>query len=97
MTTHPIYNRHFIADAGIFLLSIGLRLISAARDPGGFRPWIGLAALAGWMHALNLVYDVGIGQESLARSLPEIVPLLLLALLVSFVYWNLGRNRGSPD
>lgn len=92
---HPPYNRHFIADSGIFLLFIGLGLILAARDPLRFRSWIGLAVLAGWMHTLNHIYDVAIGQESISQSLSEIVPLTILAALVAFVYWNLGRNRGS--
>jgi hypothetical protein len=86
------YNRHFLGDAGAFLLPWGIGLLSAARQPAAHRPLIGLAALASLIHALNHAYDDWLIASPWLHWLTETIPLLLFALLLGFVYWRI-----TPD
>jgi hypothetical protein len=62
----PPLNRHYMGDAGSFLLPIGVALLVAARDPVRYRPILLLGLLASWLHTLNHGYDAlvhpGMGQ-----------------------------------
>jgi hypothetical protein len=88
----PPYNRHFLGDAGAFLLPWGIGLLWAARHPAAGRPLIGLAALASLIHALNHAYDDWLIASPLSHWLTETIPLLLFAALLLFIYWQI-----TPD
>ena len=64
----PPFNRHYLGDAGSFLLPIGVGLIVAASAPARHRPIIWLALAASWIHAANHTFDAlanpGMGQAS---------------------------------
>jgi hypothetical protein len=82
----PPYNRHFLGDAGAFLLPWGIGLLLAARQPAAHRSLIGLAAIAALIHALNHAYDDWLVASPLSHWLAETLPLLLFAGLLLFVY-----------
>jgi hypothetical protein len=84
----PPYNRHFLGDAGAFLLPWGIGLLWAARRPAAHRPLIGLAALASLIHAVNHAYDDWLAASPLPHWFSETIPLLLFAVLLSFIYWQ---------
>jgi hypothetical protein len=54
---YPPYNRHYLGDAGSFVLALGLILLWAVRDPARYRPMIALVGLGSLVHAMNHVVD----------------------------------------
>ena len=85
----PPFNRHYLGDAGSFLLPIGVGLIVAASSPARYRPIIWLALAASWIHAANHTFDAlanpGMGQASLldaANVIAIAVALTVGAFLV---------------
>src|SRR5258706_11747445 len=53
----PPFNRHYMGDAGAFLLAIGLGLLIAWRNPARHSTAILVGALSGLIHVANHVYD----------------------------------------
>ncbi|MBA3534786.1 MAG: hypothetical protein H0T73_22980 [Ardenticatenales bacterium] len=74
----PPFNRHYAGDLGTFLLPLGLGLLIAARDPTKHRLFIGVAAGASVLHALNHLYDTLL-EPSASHLLPETIVLFLFA------------------
>ena len=88
----PPFNRHFLGDTGSFLFPIGVGVLFAARAPAHHRNLIGIAALANAIHALNHVYD-SIVEPSPDQLFSNTIPVLVIAVALSWVWWDLSRNR----
>ncbi len=86
----PPFNRHYMGDAGAFLLPLGIGLLVAARDPRRHRGLIGVAALGSLLHVGNHLYDDFVAGQAAAHFARETLPLLALAVLLIVVYRNLG-------
>ena len=83
----PPYNRHYMGDAGAFLLPLGIGLLIAARDPVKHRALIGLAALGTVVHIGNHLYDdLFVERGATIHWLTNNVPLVLLAIALVIVY-----------
>ena len=89
----PPFNRHYMGDAGAFLLPIGVGLLFAARNTVQHKALIGLGAGAGVLHALNHIYDSVIEQAPLAHWLGDTLPQVVLAVLLVAAYFSLPAGR----
>ncbi len=84
----PPFNRHYIGDLGSFLVPLGIGLLVAAKNPRANRVLIGVAALAGLLHAMNHLYDE---IASPLEHAPLQSPLLLLFALSLALVWLVER------
>lgn len=82
----PPFNRHYMGDAGTFLLAIGIGLLLAARDPIRHRLTVMVGILASVLHTLNHVYDAVIGGEDVLHWLTDLGPLVLFVILLAVAY-----------
>jgi hypothetical protein len=91
----PPFNRHYMGDAGSFLLPIGVGLLVAARDPIPYRPILLLGLLASWLHTINHGYDAlvhpGMGQAGLIDT----AQVAALAIALSVGTWLALRTQTS--
>ncbi len=77
----PPYNRHYMGDAGAFILPIGIGLLVASRNPSRFLGLIGVVAAANMIHAVNHVYDAVAAGESFSYWISDTIPLILFAVV----------------
>jgi hypothetical protein len=98
----PPLNRHYMGDAGSFLLPIGLALLVTARDPVRYRPILLIGLLASWLHTLNHGYDAlvqpGMGQAGLVDT----AQVAAIAIALSVGTWLALRpqtrvERSDPE
>ena len=88
----PPYNRHYMGDAGAFILPLGIGLLVAVRQPKTHRGIILIAAVASLIHALNHAYDDWLVDSPLSHWFAETIPLLLFAGLLFFIYSRLAND-----
>jgi hypothetical protein len=89
---YPPYNRHFLGDAGAFILAIGMGLLLAARDPVRHRSLIGIGAVGTALHAVNHLYDdVLVERLTSSHWLTASLPIALMALALAWAWWAAGR------
>lgn len=86
----PPYGRHYMGDAGSFLVPIGLALVLAARDPRRYRGLVWLGAAASLLHFLNHLYGWVFAGEAWLPTLEVAVPALAMLAVVA-----LGERRHS--
>src|SRR5688572_20372376 len=82
----PPFNRHYMGDAGTFLLAIGIGLLLAARDPMKHKLTVGVGLLASALHTLNHLYDAIIGGSSIAHAFTDLAPLVLFVIILAAAY-----------
>jgi hypothetical protein len=82
----PPFNRHYMGDAGTFLLAIGVGLLLAARDPIKHKLTVGVGILASALHTLNHLYDAIIGGEGIMHWLTDLGPLVLFVIILVVAY-----------
>ena len=91
--TFPPFNRHYMGDAGAFLLPIGIGLIVAARHPVRYRAVIAVGLGATWIHALNHLYD-GLAHAGEGRaSLLDASTIVGLAVTLTVGAWLASGTR----
>jgi hypothetical protein len=89
----PPFNRHYMGDAGAFLLGLGLILVLALRRPAQYRAAIGAVALANLVHLGNHLYDDAIANAwSVEHFMSETLTLILVPLLLFGMYLVLRRE-----
>ena len=89
----PPFNRHYMGDAGAFLLGLGLMLVFALRRPVQYRTAIAAVAVANLVHLGNHLYDDILANAwSLDHFLRETLTLILVPLLLFAVYFALRRE-----
>jgi hypothetical protein len=90
----PPFNRHYMGDAGAFLLAIGIGLLIAWRTPARHSTIILVGALSGLIHVVNHVYDdfIAAGQFEVNHFVMQTLPLLIAALLL---LWAWTQTRGT--
>jgi hypothetical protein len=76
----PPFNRHYMGDAGTFVLGYGIGLLLAARDPQRHALMIFAAALASMLHTVNHIYDASLGGEPLLHWLIDVGPLAIFTV-----------------
>lgn len=87
----PPFNRHYLGDLGSAFFALGIGLLFAARAPRRQSGIVGVAAVAGLLHAANHAYDALIAGAPLAEWLAEPLPLALIAALLALAYVELRR------
>ena len=75
------YNRHFLGDAGVFALALGIGLILISRRPWEHRSLYIVVTLASLMHAANHLYDAIVFAEPLHHWLTDAIPVSIVAIL----------------
>jgi hypothetical protein len=88
----PPFNRHYMGDAGAFILPLGIGLLLAVRRPQAHSGIVLITAAASLIHALNHAYDDLLAGSSPSHWFAETIPLLLFAGLLFFIY---GRIKSS--
>jgi hypothetical protein len=78
----PPFNRHYMGDAGTFVLGYGIGLLLAARDPQKNALMIFAAGLASLLHTINHIYDASLGGEPLLHWVIDVGPLLLFTVVM---------------
>lgn len=82
----PPFNRHYMGDAGTFLLAIGIGLMAAARDPIKHKLTVVVGILASALHTINHLYDAVIGGEGVMHWITDLGPLVLFVVLLVVAY-----------
>ena len=88
----PPYNRHYMGDAGAFILPLGIGLLLAARQPAAFRSAILISAIGSLIHALNHAYDDWLAHSPLLHWFSETIPLLIFAGILFFIYRRVAQE-----
>jgi predicted anti-sigma-YlaC factor YlaD len=86
----PPFNRHYMGDAGAFILPLGVGMLFAARRPQAHRGVVLVTAGASLLHALNHAYDDWLLGSPIGHWFGETIPLVLFAGLLLYVCWRLG-------
>jgi hypothetical protein len=95
----PPFNRHFMGDAGAFLIAIGVGLIVGARNPTAHST----AILVGWLstlvHVANHAYDdfIATGQFVANHFIMQTLPLLIIGLALLWVWIEVRRTHGMAS
>lgn len=84
--SYPPYNRHFMGDAGSFLLALGLVLLWAARDPVRYRGMIAIIGISSLVHAINHVADDFMLNPS-SGSISANIILFVFAFAILLAAW----------
>ena len=90
--TYAPYNRHFMGDTGAFVLALGVGLLLAAPRLEQHRLLLGVAVLGSALHAANHVVDDVLNPAAPPGAwLTNTLPLLITALLLAYVFAQVGR------
>jgi hypothetical protein len=87
----PPFNRHYMGDAGAFVLPLGIGLLLAIREPAANKTIILLTAVGSLVHALNHAYDDWLAGSSLLHWFYETIPLIIFAGILFWIYRQLSR------
>jgi hypothetical protein len=91
MATFPPFNRHFMGDIGAFGLGISVLLWCAAFEPKAQAWALCCAALIGFTHGANHVFDCLVGGCTMPHFALDSLPHLLLggsSLWVGLLHWK---------
>jgi len=90
----PPYNRHYLGDAGAFLLPWGVALLIVARDPRRRLTLLGVATLASVIHAVNhLVGDLALERLPLGQVVRDNLQVWIFTVPLVGAYLWLRRNQ----
>jgi len=88
----PPFNRHYMGDAGAFILPLGIGLLVAVRQPAAHRGVVLVSAAASLLHALNHAYDDWLVRSPFLHWFAETIPLLIFASILFLVYRRISRS-----
>ena len=92
----PPFNRHYMGDAGVFSVALGVGLLMAMRRPAQNRAVIGTAAVGNALHVINHLYDdIIVDGGNLTHLLSNSLPLGIVAILLIGVWVVTIPNRKS--
>ena len=89
----PPFNRHYMGDAGSFLLPLAAGLMIASRDPVRNRPLIAVGAAASLVHMLNHLYDAVFENLMHAGWLVDFSSLVLVTTILLTVYYQSAPGK----
>ena len=93
---YPPYNRHFIGDAGSFMLGLGLMLLWAARNPTRYRAMIAIVGAASLVHAINHVIDDFILNPTTFSIVGNIALFILAFAILLAAWWAVPDAQAAP-
>lgn len=85
------FNRHYMGDAGAFVLPLGIGLLLAMREPAANKTIVLLTAIGSLVHALNHAYDDWLAGSPLLHWFSETIPLLIFAGILFLIYRQLSK------
>ena len=88
----PPFNRHYMGDAGAFVLAIGVGLWLIRKDAWAHRSMLVAGLVATQLHALNHLFDAFLHadiQHWLQDALPNIL-VGVLYLIAFMLVWRTG-------
>lgn len=88
------YNRHYMGDAGAFVLAIGVGIWLIRRDPWAHKIMFIAGLVATQLHALNHLYDGVMGHAELEHWLKDTVPNVLAGVLYLWAFTRVWRGQG---
>ena len=89
----PPFNRHYMGDAGAFILPLGIGLLLAMRQPVAHRSIVLVTAAASLIHALNHAYDDWLVRSPFLHWFSETIPLLIFAGILFLVYRRISYEK----
>ena len=92
----PPLNRHYMGDAGVFVLAVGIGLLLVRKAPWGQPAMAAMGLAATQLHALNHLYDAVFQHPELSHWLLDVVPNLLLSGLYLAAYRMIRKSEMSP-
>lgn len=92
---YPPYNRHFMGDAGSFMLGLGLTLAWAVRNPIRYRAMIAIVGIASLVHAINHIIDDFILNPTTFSILGNIA-LFIIAFAILLAAWWAAPEEKHP-
>jgi hypothetical protein len=95
IASYPPYNRHFIGDAGSFMLGLGLTLLWAVRDPIRYRAIIAIVGIASLVHAINHVIDDFILNPTTFSMLGNIALFIFAFAILLAAYWATSESQAA--
>lgn len=87
------FNRHYMGDAGAFVLALGVGIWLIRRDPWNHMPMFLAGLVATQLHALNHLYDAGMGLSDLGHILRDALPNTLTGVLYFLAFLFVWRVR----
>lgn len=91
------YNRHYMGDAGVFVMAIGVGIWLIRRDPWAHRSMLLAGLLATQLHALNHLYDAVVGHANLEHWLRDTLPNTLTGVLYLLAFLLIRRAGASGN
>lgn len=91
------FNRHYMGDAGAFVLAIGVGIWLIRRDPWAHKGMFLTGLVATQLHALNHLYDGVMGHDNLEHWLRDTLPNVLTGLLYLWAFLRVWRGQASGD
>jgi hypothetical protein len=91
LATFPPFNRHFMGDVGAFGLGIAALLFCAALEPKAHAWALCCAALIGFTHGANHVFDCVLSGCTMQHFALDSLPHLLLggsSLWAGLLHWR---------
>ena len=94
---YPPYNRHFIGDAGSFMLALGLVLLWAVRDPIRYRPMIAIVGAASLVHAINHIIDDFILNPSTFSIMSNMALFIIAFAILLAAWWAVPQSQVAQE
>lgn len=88
-------NDHYVRDAAMFPLAIGIGLLVSARRPSWRVPSLAIAAVWYLAHAINHLIDIGDADPGWIGPF-DFVVILLTGLLLGWLALAAARLKGDP-
>ncbi len=88
-------NDHYVRDAAMFPLAIGIGLLVSARRPSWRVPSLAIAAVWYLAHAVNHLIDIGDADPGWIGPF-DFVVILLTGLLLGWLALAAARLNGDP-
>ena len=89
------FNRHYMGDAGAFVLAIGVGVWLMRKDPWAHKSMLLAGLVATQLHALNHLYDAVFMQGGLEHWLQDALPNTLIAVLYLMAFWLVWRGEAK--
>ena len=85
------FNRHYMGDAGAFVLAIGVGVWLMRKDPWAHKSMLLAGLVATQLHALNHLYDAVFMHGGLELWLRDALPNTLIAILYLIAFLLVWR------
>ena len=89
------FNRHYMGDAGAFVLAIGVGVWLMRKDAWEHKSMLLAGLVATQLHALNHLYDAVFMHGGLELWLRDALPNTLIAVLYLMAFWLVWRGEAK--